>query len=422
MKKRIFVLAFAAVLLLVMAAPSMAEVTIEYWQYYYESKVKLIDELIPVFEAQNPGIKVKHITFPYDAFNEQVAAAVAAGEGPDVLNIFYGWLPMYLKQGFLQPLPEKYFTVEQIEERFIPMVNAVKVDGQYWALPTAVRSLALFYNVDHFAEEGFTEPPKTWDELLEMAIKLTRRTDRGALVRQGYGWNVTGQDWHLFREVLLRQWGVAPLSEDNRTVTMNSDPAAYEVLEWWIDWSRKYGVGEEEGRGLYRDSFLAGRASMIVDGSFGIGTISANPNLKWAVAELPVKEIGGEKSNFGSFWAHAITRNATGEKLDAAAKFLEFITSDEVQRTWLERVGELPASRALAQDPALREDPVYGPFVRGLEYSHATFFVDETIERELIVEAVDKILLLDAPVKDTLDQLVNDLQKVRDEYFNSLEK
>lgn len=64
MKKRIFVLAFAAVLLLAMAAPSMAEVTIEYWQYYYESKVKLIDELIPVFEAQNPGIKVKHITFP----------------------------------------------------------------------------------------------------------------------------------------------------------------------------------------------------------------------------------------------------------------------------------------------------------------------------------------------------------------------
>lgn len=421
MRKRSLVLVLAAAMVLVLAATSLADVTIEYWQYYYESKVQLIDELIKEFEAQNPGIKVKHITFPYDTFNEQVAAAVAAGQGPDVLNIFYGWLPTYLKEGFLQPLPEEYFPVEEIEERFIPMVSAVKVDGKYWALPTAVRSLALFYNVDHFAEEGFTEPPKTWDELLEMAIKLTRRTDRGALIRQGYGWNVTGQDWHLFREVLLRQWGVKPLSDDNRTVTMNSGPAAYEVLQWWIDWSKKYGVGEEEGRGLYRDSFIAGRASMIVDGSFGIGTISANPNLNWAVAELPVKEIGGEKANFGSFWAHAITRNAQGEKLEAAAKFLQFITSDDVQRIWLERVGELPASRQLAQDPELAQDPVYGPFVRGLEYAHATFFVDEQVERELIVEAVDKILLLDAPVKETLDKLVEDLQKVRDEYFNSLE-
>ena len=419
MKNRIFALSLAVLMVLAFAAPSLAQVTIEYWQYYYESKVKLIDELIKVFEEQNPGIKVEHITFPYDSFNEQVAAAVAAGQGPDVLNIFYGWLPMYLKEGFLQPLPEEYFSVEEIENRFIPMVNAVKVDGRYWALPTAVRSLASSTTLITL-REGFDGPPATWDELLEMAIKLTRRTDRGALVRSGYGWNVTGQDWHLFREVLLRQWGVAPLSEDNRTVTMNSDPAAYEVMEWWIDWSRKYGVGEEEGRGLYRDTFLAGRASMIVDGSFGIGTISANPNLNWAVAELPVKEIGGEKANFGSFWAHAITRNATGEKLEAAAKFLEFITSDEVQRVWLERVGELPASRELAQDPELRNDPVYGPFVRGLEYSHATFFVDEQKERELIIDAVDKVLLLNAPVKDTLDQLVEDLQKVRDEYFNSL--
>ena len=416
MKK--WTLVLSLLLVLVLASSSFAQVTIEYWQYYFESKVKLVDELIMEFEKQNPDIKVKHITFPYASFNEQVSAAVAAGTGPDVLNIFYGWLPMYMKEGFLQPLPATYFPTEKVEQNFIPMTSAVKVDGQYWALPTAVRSLALFYNTEHFAEAGFDGPPQTWDELLEMGIALTKRTDRGALTRSGYGWNVTGQDWHLFREVLLRQWGVQPFSDDNRTVLMNSDPAAYEVMEWWIDWSKEHGIGEEEGRGLYRDTFLAGRASMIVDGSFGIGTISANPNLKWAVAELPVKELGGEKANFGSFWAHAITRDATGDKLEASAKFLEFITSDEVQKIWLERVGELPASRTLSQDEALRQHPVYGPFIRGLEYAHATYFVDEQLEREIIVDAVDKVLLLDTPVQEALDEMVTELQKVRDAHFN----
>ena len=42
------------------------EVVIEYWQYFYESKVNLIDELIKEFEAENPGIKVVHQNFPYD--------------------------------------------------------------------------------------------------------------------------------------------------------------------------------------------------------------------------------------------------------------------------------------------------------------------------------------------------------------------
>lgn len=44
------------------------EVVIEYWQYFYESKVNLIDELIKEFEAENPGIKVVHQNFPYDNY------------------------------------------------------------------------------------------------------------------------------------------------------------------------------------------------------------------------------------------------------------------------------------------------------------------------------------------------------------------
>lgn len=417
MRKKSLLLTLLLVFLV--SSTTFAQVTIEYWQYFYESKINLIDELIVEFEAKNPGIKVKHVNFPYDTFSEQVGASVPAGTGPDVLNLFYGWLPMYRDAGFLQPLPEEYFPVEQIERDFIPMVKAVQMDGQYWALPTAVRSLALFYNTDHFAEAGFSEPPRTWQELLDMAVALTKRSSKGALVNAGYAWNVTGQDWHLFREVLLRQWGVKPFSDDNRIVTMNSDPAAYEVMEWWIDWSRKYGVGEEEGRGWYRDAFIGGRASMMVDGSFALGTVGANPNLNWKVAELPVREIGGEKSNFGSFWAHAITRNATGEKLEAAAKFVQFITSPEVQKVWLEKVGELPASSELAQDPVLREHPKYGPFIRGLEYAHATFFVDEQEERELLVDAVDKILLENASVKETLDQLVEDMQVLRDAFWST---
>ena len=137
MKRKSFVLTLMLVLLV--SSSALAQVTIEYWQYYYESKVELIDELIEEFEARNPDIKVKHVTFPYDTFSEQVGASVPAGTGPDVLNLFYGWLPMYMDAGFLQPLPEKYFPIEKIESEFIPMVEAVKVDGQYWALPTAVQ-------------------------------------------------------------------------------------------------------------------------------------------------------------------------------------------------------------------------------------------------------------------------------------------
>ncbi|MBI5812939.1 MAG: extracellular solute-binding protein, partial [Meiothermus silvanus] len=59
-------------------------VTITYWQYEFKSKVEAVDELIKRFQAANPNIKVIHQTFPYDAYQQKVASAVPAGQGPDV--------------------------------------------------------------------------------------------------------------------------------------------------------------------------------------------------------------------------------------------------------------------------------------------------------------------------------------------------
>ena len=54
------------------------EIELTYWQYEFESKVDVVDALIEQFEAENPGITVEQQTFPYDAFQQQVAAAVPA--------------------------------------------------------------------------------------------------------------------------------------------------------------------------------------------------------------------------------------------------------------------------------------------------------------------------------------------------------
>ena len=98
------------------------EIELTYWQYEFESKVDVVDTLIEQFEAENPGITVEQQTFPYDAFQQQVAAAVPAGEGPDVVNLFYGWLPAWADAGYLIPLPEEAFDPATIESDFIPTV------------------------------------------------------------------------------------------------------------------------------------------------------------------------------------------------------------------------------------------------------------------------------------------------------------
>ena len=94
----------------VFGSPGTARaVEIEYWQYFFQGRVTAIDALIEQFEAENPDITVRHTHFPYADYRTKVAAAIPAGEGPDVVQLFYGWLDDYIKADLLQPLPTDMF-------------------------------------------------------------------------------------------------------------------------------------------------------------------------------------------------------------------------------------------------------------------------------------------------------------------------
>jgi multiple sugar transport system substrate-binding protein len=400
-------------------AQAQPRVTVTYWQYFFESKVKLVDALIKQFEAQNPGIHVAQETFPYDSYNQKVASAVPAGQGPDVVNLFYGWLPLYVDSGYLQALPEDVFPVASIEREFVPMVKAAKFEGKYWALPTAVRALALFYNKDMFRKAGLTRPPVTWDEFLADAQRLTERDARGNVTVEGFGIAPDGQDHQLIREVLFRQWGAAPYSSDGRRPTYNTAQGA-EALRWYTDLVTKSKVGVIAffpGGNGYRDAFAAGKAGMIVDGSFAIGVFRSSAKFDWGVGLLPRRTAGGTPANFGSFWVHGLTNKAKGGQRDAAIKWLKFITSPDTQRLWLQQVGEIPAGKALAGDPKLAQDPVYGPFIKSLPYAHATFFIDESAQRGVLVDAVNEVILNHKDPKAALDDAAAKEGKILGEFW-----
>ncbi|RMA43308.1 extracellular solute-binding protein [Rhodophyticola porphyridii] len=397
------------------AAPAMAEVEIEYWQYFFDARVTAMEQLIENFEAANPDITVTMTHFPYANYRTQVAAAIPAGEGPDVVQLFYGWLNDYVEADLIQPLPADVFSPAEIEAEFFPMVSAMEQDGQYWALPTAVRSLALFYNERLFEAAGIDGPPETLDELVEIAAALTERDGAGNITQVGLTTGMTAQDHHWFREVLVRQFGGSPYSDDYRTVTYNDD-AGRAALEFYTDLQEEHGVTQVLFMDEPQAAFRAGRAGMHIDGSFRIGALNDTRGLNWGVAELPAGP-DGTRSNYSSYWVNAITSQAEGEKYDAAVLFMDYITSAEAMEIWLEVVGELPARQAVGMTDENANDPVYGPFIRGLAYANTTRFADESAQRQLMVEMVERVQLQGASVADSLATAAEAEQALLDDYY-----
>ena len=406
----------AAALAMPSIARAQAPVEIEYWQYTFETRVRAMDELIKQFQAANPNIKVKHANFPYNDYRTKISAAIAAGQGPDVVQLFYGWLNDFQKQKVLQPLPDDVMPAAKIEAEFFPMVKAMKREGRYYALPTAVRSLSLFSNSTLLAEAGLDPkaPPKTLDELLDAAKKLTKKDGGGNITQVGMGCGMDAQDQHWWREVLVRQFGGTAYAADNKTVAYTSD-AGQKAFQWYTDLFTAREVTARAFMDEPQAAFRAGRCGLMVDGNFRIGALERTKGLQWAVSPLP--SHNGIRSNYGSYWVNGIAASAKGDKLAAAAKFMAFVTTPEAMQLWLKVTGELPAREAAALSKENTEHPVYGPFVAGLKEAVATEFIDELGQRQVMMDAQNRVLLEKLAPAESLKLAAAAEQKILDGFY-----
>ncbi|MEM7030595.1 MAG: extracellular solute-binding protein [Chloroflexota bacterium] len=399
-------------------------IEIEYWQYSFAARVDAMDQLIAQFEEANPDVKViQNGDIPYADFRDKIAASAPANVGPDVVTLFYGWVPAWVDAGYLVPLPEEDFPPAMIESEFSPMVANSKFQGKYWTIPTAVRTLALFWNKDMFEAAGLDPetPPANLDEFLSYAQQLTEYDDSGNITQEGYAPAVAGQAHHWFREVLLRQFGGQPYSDDGRTVMWNSDEGC-QAFTWLSEFETVHNTGSND---LFEDAttaFLQEKAALHIDGSFRLGTIAKNaPDLNFGVTELPA--ANNVQSTFGSYWTHGITRKAMEDprRAEAAVRFLKFITTPDAGTLWVNNVGELPAQLAAASNEELLADPNLGAFAAGLPYAHATFFVDESKQRQHLIDAFDAVRLTGEDPCTALNDAAVLEQELLDEFWANQE-
>lgn len=407
-------LAGVAISFATLAASNARAVEIEYWQYIFDTRVKAMNQLIAKFQEANPDIKVKQTTFPYADYQTKVAAAILAGQGPDVVQLFYGWTDNFVSGKMIRPLRAEAFPPAEIERDFFQIVSAMKRGNDYYGLPTAVRSLALFYNKKAFKDAGLdpNNPPKTLDELVAAAEKTTKRDGSGNIVSAGMTLDMGGQDHQWWREVLIRQFGGVPYTENDTKVAYN-DEAGLKALTFYTDLQKKHKVGQtgfmDEGQAAFR----AGLAAMTIDGTFRLGSFNTIKGFEWGVTELPAN-AQGVRSNYASYFANAITTKAEGEKLAAAEKFLKYVSSPEAMKIWMDVVGELPARRTAALTPENIAHPIYGPFLKGLEYAHTTLFKDEAAQRQLTIDMANRVLIGGEDPKTSLAKAAEAEQAILD--------
>jgi multiple sugar transport system substrate-binding protein len=77
-------------------------ITLRFWGLGREGEV--VAELIPQFEREHPGIKVRVQQIPWTAAHEKLLTSVVGSSTPDVAQLGNTWIPEFAAINALEPL------------------------------------------------------------------------------------------------------------------------------------------------------------------------------------------------------------------------------------------------------------------------------------------------------------------------------
>src|SRR5690606_20717315 len=141
--------------------------TITFWHTYSTGSGEeqtMLNEVIPRFQEEHPGITVEAVGFPYDEFRQKLLTAFAGGVVPDLVRMDIIWVPEFAEMGALERL-DGYEGFEALRDGVFPGPLATNYwDGGYFGLPLDTNTQVMLYNANEI-----TDPPATIDELIALA-------------------------------------------------------------------------------------------------------------------------------------------------------------------------------------------------------------------------------------------------------------
>jgi multiple sugar transport system substrate-binding protein len=349
---------------------SAEDVTVTFWNYWDGTNGEAMQALADRYSEEHPGVTVENVFIGWGDLLPKLQAAVAGGEAPDVAALDLVWMPQIIGSDRVVALDD-YVEAGGVDlsDVYPEILSVDQRDDALYGLPLSANNLELFINRDLFAAAGLDpdQPPTTWEELREAAQQCTD-SDDAVYGMELYTEPGEGLTWQY--QVYLWQAGGEFLNEDNTAAAFNS-PEGEAALQLWIDLLH----ADESAPLAPWGQFGQGAACMVMDGSWMVGGLTADPPFGFSTATMPFPADGGPATNMGG--EHGVVfANDDPATEQAAFDFLAWLSSAEVQEEWDLATGFTPTRAAVAESPTYleaveRDLPQLLPFVENQQYARS---------------------------------------------------
>ena len=289
------------------------------------------------FLEEHPNITLNKVVKEGDPGNE-FYQAVASGTAPDLVNCSFTMMDSYITSGILEPLNQ--YTAEWDEwgnftKEYVDMFTK---DGKVYGVPNQVAPMLFGYNKALFEEAGIKEPPKTWDEAVEVAKKINDPDNQVA------GYATLAAEWtEWFFQYYVWQAGgdLTKENEDGTAELTFTDPAVIKAAEYYQ---------KLKSEGVLQSDLTLKFSDLVTN--FGLGKIGMMPFAGDWVSEAITKGIdpddiglclppagpSGKQTTAigGDCWV--INAKADQAKKDAAWEYIKYYTGKNYRASYYENL------------------------------------------------------------------------------------
>ena len=323
-----------------------------FWYNHKGDEAKVFDDVIKMYNDSQSKYAVEGMSV---TDKQKVIVALASSESPDAIEGSNQDVIAYQASSLIENISDwvkkdNYDTSVYAKQN----LDANTVNGSLYGLPFNSIIIQMFYNKDILKEIGYTEPPKTMEELYEMAEKATTLDADGNIDRLGYP---------LFplasaRQELIYAFGGRWWAPDGKTLTPTAQ-GNIDSLNMNIKFREKYGVDKVQAfvatantnRYTEKDMFFAGKQLFRFDGVW-LATMMKNfkSDVNYGVTLIPGTKANPNLRGSSRFETNSLAIPVVAAEKDGAWDLIKYLTNSEGNKKLIMCMGNLPARPALYED------------------------------------------------------------------------
>ncbi len=344
--------------------------------------------LEPWAEEHNVDLTIEII--PWGNYEEKHLTGYSSGEGPDITYMYSEMIGSFIDMGIIEALDE-YLTDED-REHYV-YIDKGMIRGKQYMLPIVVgNARILVVNKDIMEQAGVTELPSTWQDLVDIGLKVKEANLDGVMpFAQEWADPAIGALNNIYYPYLWQAGGDIYNEEETEVALLDND-AAVRTAQFMYDLRYKYEILPEESMSLVGsellNQFKAGNVAMAYIDTKGADQLT-DAGINWDF--VPSLE---DKTTATWIATDGLVVNSASKNKELAVELAKYITDTEVMTKFHKDIVSYPP---ITVDEEYLDDERYKAMyedtehLRSLPKATNAFKVMDTLYKNLQLMMLDDL-------------------------------